>query len=163
MLTEAASQHQFKPCIPGRLWQFCPLWPAGVAADPQRAVRTGQRLQHHLGRCGHHWAQLQPRVHSCRGSQTSWWVQAPLSRHKVATIVRRAIAPTGVPLQPNRRRSGLSSMWRKPSRTRNRRSSRLKEKLRLPKWWDEVTGSTVFFFNSPSSAVWTTHCVSMCV
>lgn len=41
---------------------------------------------------------------------------------------------TGVPLQPSRRRSAPSSTWRKPSRTRNRRSSRLKEKLRPPRW-----------------------------
>lgn len=27
-------------------------------------------------------------------------------------------------------------MWRRPSRSRGRKSSRLKEKLRLPRWWD---------------------------
>lgn len=37
-------------------------------------------------------------------------------------------------LQPSRRRSALSSTWRRPNRSRGRRSSRLKEKLKLQRW-----------------------------
>lgn len=70
----------------------------------------------------------------------------------------RPPALKGFLLQPSRRRSELSSMWRKPSRTRDRRSSRLKEKLRLPKWWEEVTGFYCSHFSSVS-----TDCVCVCV
>lgn len=66
-----------------------------------------------------------------------------------------------VPPQPSRKHSVLSSMWRKPSRTRDRRSSKLREKLRLPRWWDKVTGFPVF--TGPSSATTITECMYVCV
>lgn len=69
-------------------------------------------------------------------------------------------ALTGALPQPSRRRSELSSMWRKPSKTRDRRSSRLKEKLRLPKWWVEVTGFTDF---TGFTSAFSTLSVCLCV